>query len=122
MKKTFSYESIIGDLTIVQTKDKITEIIFGKDLKTQYEVEETDLIIKTKDQILEYLEGKRETFDIPYELEGTEFQLKVWKALEKIPYGETRSYKDVAEMIQNPKAYRAVGGANNKNPISIIVP
>ena len=73
-------------------------------------------------QIMEYLEGKRKTFDFPYELSGTDFQKKVWKELCKIPYGETRTYKEIATSIGNPKASRAVGMANNKNPITIVVP
>ncbi len=73
-------------------------------------------------QVREYFDGKRENFDFPYELCGTEFQKKVWKALCAIPYGETCTYKDIATAIGNPKASRAVGMANNKNPITISVP
>lgn len=73
-------------------------------------------------QLQEYFAGKRKTFDFPYELSGTIFQKKVWKALCDIPYGETCSYKDVAIAIGNVKACRAVGMANNKNPISIAIP
>jgi len=73
-------------------------------------------------QIREYLDGKRKTFDFPYEFCGTEFQKKVWNALCAIPYGETCTYKDIATAIGNPKASRAVGMANNKNPITIAVP
>lgn len=64
----------------------------------------------------------RQSFDFPFLLRGTEFQISVWKELCRIPYGETRSYSQIAEAIGNPKACRAVGGANNKNPISIAVP
>lgn len=70
----------------------------------------------------EYFSGKRKSFDLPLEPQGTEFQRKVWNALLEIPYGETRSYKDIAEKIRNPRACRAVGGANNKNPIVILIP
>ena len=73
-------------------------------------------------EVMEYLNGKRKTFDIKYEINGTEFQKKVWKELAKIPYGETRTYKEIAVAVGNPKASRAVGMANNKNPIAIIVP
>lgn len=79
----------------------------------------TDLIYN---EIMEYLNGKRKSFDIKYQMNGTEFQKKVWKELTKIPYGETRTYKEIAVAVGNPKASRAVGMANNKNPISIIVP
>lgn len=73
-------------------------------------------------QLDEYFSGRRKQFDLPLELHGTDFQMRVWKALLAIPYGETRSYKEIAEAIGNPKAVRAVGGANNKNKILILVP
>ena len=71
---------------------------------------------------MEYLDGKRKEFDFPYKMIGTEFQKKVWHALTKIPYGETRTYKEIATAVGNPKASRAVGMANNRNPIFIVVP
>ncbi len=73
-------------------------------------------------QLTDYFSGRRQTFDFPYQLRGTDFQRAVWRELLKIPYGETRSYKDIAQAIGRPKAYRAVGMANNKNPLSIVVP
>lgn len=73
-------------------------------------------------QIKSYLKGKLKKFDIPVEFYGTEFQKKVWEQLLKIPYGSVKSYKDIALAIGKPKGFRAVGGANNKNPIPIIVP
>ena len=83
---------------------------------------ETELIKETYNQLNEYFEKKRRKFDIPIKLHGSEFQNKVWNALCTIPYGETCTYKDIAKKIGNIKAVRAVGGANNKNPIMIIVP
>ncbi len=82
----------------------------------------TDLTDKAYSQLIEYFNGKRKTFDLPYKLNGTDFQKKVWSALCDIPYGETRSYKDIAIAVGNPKASRAIGMANNKNPITVIVP
>lgn len=73
-------------------------------------------------ELSEYFAGTRTTFTVPLHLQGTEFQLKAWNALRSIPYGETRSYSEIAEMIGNPKACRAVGGANNKNPVMLFVP
>jgi O-6-methylguanine DNA methyltransferase len=73
-------------------------------------------------QLLQYFAGERTGFELPLDLYGTAFQLKVWQALTRIPYGETRSYKDIACDIGSPQAVRAVGGANNRNPLSIIVP
>ena len=94
-------------------KIETDEIDFG--IKTEF----TDFVFS---QLQEYFCGKRKTFDFNYELQGTDFQKKVWNALRDIPYGETRTYKDIAIAIGNPKAYRAVGLANNKNPITIVVP
>lgn len=76
----------------------------------------------TRKQLAEYFAGKRTTFDVPLDLMGTEFQLKAWRALCRIPYGTTISYGQQAKNISKPKAFRAVGSANGKNPIPIIVP
>lgn len=73
-------------------------------------------------EVIEYLNGKRRAFTLPLDLKGTDFQLKVWRELLSIPYGETRTYKEIANNIGNPKACRAVGGALNKNPVLIVVP
>lgn len=80
------------------------------------------LLQKTKTELDEYFAGKRKTFDVPLQMEGTDFQKKVWAALCEIPYGETRTYGELAARVGAPKAFRAVGGANHRNPISIIVP
>ncbi len=85
-------------------------------------IKETDLIKTTYVQLMEYFDGKRTTFDVPIRLEGSSFQTKVWEELRKIPYGETRSYGEIAKMVGVPKGARAVGGANHNNPILIIVP
>ena len=81
-----------------------------------------DLNSDIQKQLTEYEKGSRKVFDLPLHLKGTEFQLKVWNALLEIPYGETRSYQQIAQRIGQPKALRAVGGACNRNPIGIIVP
>jgi len=83
---------------------------------------ETPLIKKAALQFGEYFKGKRKSFNLPLTMSGTDFQMKVWNALKKIPYGKTISYGELAAMIGNPKACRAVGMANNRNPIAIIVP
>ncbi len=77
---------------------------------------------ETARQLREYFEGKRKKFDLPIEPEGTEFQRRVWKALLKIPYGETKSYQEIAQEAGSPKGFRAVGMANHKNPIIIVIP
>ena len=78
--------------------------------------------MNTQQQLIEYFSGQRKVFDIPLDFEGTDFQKKVWSALLTIPYGETRSYKQIAQQLGHEKAVRAVGAANGKNPISIIAP
>jgi methylated-DNA-[protein]-cysteine S-methyltransferase len=85
-------------------------------------MQETELIQETAKQLLEYLEGKRTEFSIPLNPKGTEFQKKVWEALQAIPYGQTRSYKQIACNIGNEKACRAIGMANHNNPIMCIIP
>ena len=91
--------------------------------KTQSYVEqETPVLKKTVEELKEYFAGERKNFDIPLAPVGTKFQNQVWAALCTIPYGETRSYKDIAVQIGNEKACRAVGMANNRNPIMIIIP
>lgn len=80
------------------------------------------ILDRAKFQLSEYFNGRLKEFDLPYKLIGTDFQKSVWEYLLKIPYGETRTYKDVAIAIDNPKACRAVGMANNKNPLTILVP
>lgn len=122
------YDFEIGKLAICEENGKI---VLVNVVKTKEDIEEiaknsiqkeTALIKNTKQQLDEYFAGKRKKFDIPIKLDGTDFQIKVWKELLKIPYGETCSYLDIAKRIGNPKASRAVGMANNKNKIIIIVP
>lgn len=84
--------------------------------------QETPFLQNVKQQLEEYFSGTRKSFDIKLAPAGTAFQQSVWQALQKIPYGRTASYKDIAEKIHNSKAFRAVGMANNKNPIAIIIP
>ena len=118
----------IGELAICEENGKI---VLVNVVKTKEDIEEmaknsiqkeTSLIKNTKQQLDEYFAGNRKQFDIPIKFKGTNFQVKVWKELLKIPYGETCSYLDIAKRIGNPKASRAVGMANNKNKIIIIVP
>ncbi|WP_052729812.1 methylated-DNA--[protein]-cysteine S-methyltransferase [Syntrophomonas zehnderi] len=85
-------------------------------------VQETPLQKKAIRQLEEYLAGQRQTFDFAFTAAGTEFQKSVWEALRNIPYGETRSYKQIAQMIGRPNAARAVGMANHRNPIMIVTP
>lgn len=120
MKKYAFYNCEFGILKIGYTDTAVTL------LKKVDQIDEENEPSKVPDdaflEIKEYLDGKRKHFDFFYEFTGTAFQEKVWTALCNIPYGETRSYKDIAVAIGNSKASRAVGMANNKNPISIVVP
>lgn len=80
------------------------------------------MLLQTEQQLMEYFAGERRVFDLPLDFNGTEFQKKVWAALLTIPFGETRSYAEIARQVGSPKAVRAVGAANGRNPISIIAP
>ncbi len=120
------YKFPIGIIGIAEDDNGITNIFFDNDNncidKSNFILMETTLINKTANQLYEYFNHKRKIFDVPLSIHGTEFQNKVWLSLVKIPYGETKSYQDIAKNIGNEKACRAVGNANNKNPICIIIP
>lgn len=123
MGNVFFYETKLGTLGIAETEGKLTYLYFGGEFPAQnYEEQETPLLKEAWKQLREYFEGARQSFDLPLAPVGTEYQQRVWKALQEIPYGETRSYKDIAIASGNGKASRAVGMANNRNPISIIIP
>lgn len=124
MKNVFFYEFEIGTIGIGEYQEKISDIFFSADnIKDKYQIKESPLILEAKKQLKEYFSRRRTSFDLPLVFtKGTDFQKKVWMTLLQIPYGTTISYKKLAEMIANPKGARAVGGANNKNPIPIIVP
>ena len=117
----------LGILGIGATEDEITDLFFEYEIEnikksSNYIIKEITLIKKAASQLFEYLNGKRKKFDLPLLKEGTDFQISVWNELLKIPYGETRSYKDIAIAINNEKAVRAVGMANNRNKIPIFIP
>ena len=123
MENIYFYETIVGPLGINDDGKNIVEILFSKEeVAKDLELKETPLIKATMEQLEEYFQGKRKDFDIPMEARGTEFQKSVWNQLLKVPYGETCSYGEIAKRIGNPKASRAIGMANNRNPISIIIP
>lgn len=111
--------SVIGWLEIVCNENYLLEINFVTEKK---EENKNELVKQTIVQLGEYFKGIRKTFDIPLQVQGTSFQKQVWNALLTIPYGKTASYKDIAVTIKNDKAVRAVGSANGKNKIPIIIP
>lgn len=116
----FSYSFEIGNITIVDDGLGICDVSFEK---IDHIVErETPLIKKTAKELREYFSGKRKIFTITLSINGTEFQKKVWNELQQIPYGETKSYSEIAALVNNPGASRAVGMANNKNRIAILIP
>lgn len=114
--------SPLGELYIFEEDNKIVQISTSYTPAKECKEEMYELLSNTVGQLNEYFAGTRKTFSIPLDMRGTEFQKRVWNALLEIPYGETWSYKQLAEFINNPKAVRAVGGANHNNPIMIIVP
>lgn len=115
-------ESPIGVLTLVAEEQELKEIRFGGEIYKGEEEGETPFLRRVAGELQEYFLGTRREFSISLAPEGTEFQKKVWKALLTIPYGETRSYGEIAGMVGNDKASRAVGMANHKNPIPILIP
>jgi O-6-methylguanine DNA methyltransferase len=119
-------ESPIGPILLAGNEKGLKRLTFLKDKKrieTPADwIENKELFREAAKQLEAYFTGKLESFNLKLAPEGTNFQKSVWKALCKIPYGETRTYKEIAESVGKPKAYRAVGLANNRNPIAIIIP
>lgn len=120
------YNSKIGNICIKADENNLLEVYFTEDNQVSEPDDSSsqpnEIIKETEKQLNEYFSGKRQVFGLPLNPKGTDFRKKVWEKLKTIPYGETRTYKDIAVMIGNPKASRAVGNANNKNPIGIIIP
>jgi len=118
------YESPIGVVEIIGTHEAINSILFSEENKIVnfLQPETPPVLAECYNQLDEYFKGERHEFTFPYQFEGTNFQKIVWNALIKIPYAETGSYKDIAVLIGNEKAIRAVGSANGKNKLSIVIP
>lgn len=115
------YKMPIGIISIEEEDGAIVSLNLVDNVEKE-SIKESPLLKEANKQLLEYFQGIRKKFDLPIKLMGTEFQRKVWEALQRIPYGETKTYGQVAKEIGKIKGARAVGGANNKNPIMIIVP
>jgi methylated-DNA-[protein]-cysteine S-methyltransferase len=131
MMPTLSHLKIsspVGLLTLVASENHIIALLWENDSPARVKLPPTissprhPLLLKARQQLTEYFARKRKNFDLPLAPQGTDFQKKTWKALQTIPWGETRSYADIARKIGSPQACRAVGAANGRNPISIIVP
>src|SRR5215475_7680673 len=111
----------IGPLTLASKEEGLSSLQFGVKIPSDGTVD-TPANQQFIAQLSEYFDGQRTAFDFPIAFEGTPFQMSVWRALLRIPYGETRSYGDIAKEIGKPSAARAVGMANHDNPIAIVVP
>lgn len=120
MLAKISFDTSIGLITLVESDGAITELRFGAEPSGA--AGETPLLSRAREQLLEYLAGARREFDLPLRPEGTDFQMRCWRSLCAIPYGQTISYGEQAARVGNPKACRAVGMANNRNPIPILIP
>jgi methylated-DNA-[protein]-cysteine S-methyltransferase len=121
-------DSPVGELKLVASDKGLAAILWGADdpdrarLHPLAEDPGNRFLVETERQLAAYFAGELKAFTVPLDFKGTEFQKSVWKALLTIPFGETRSYGDIARQIGKPAAFRAVGAASGKNPISIIAP
>lgn len=123
MKNLFFYSSGLGKIGMAENGNAITNLYFQSEaIPRDAVIYETDLLKEAGRQLQAYFSGKLRVFNLPLAPNGTAFQLRVWQSLQTIPYGETRSYQEIAQSIGNKKACRAVGQANNRNPIPIIIP
>ena len=122
MQKTVN--TVMGWIRIQESRGRVIRLEFVNISNDEINQagDDSPLLTEAFRQLEEYFRGERKNFDLPLELHGTDFQRRVWQELLKIPYGETVSYKNIAERVGNPYAARAVGMANNKNPIPIIIP
>jgi len=120
--------SPVGKLKLVASANALVAVLWEKERPNRVRLDTAKLdrhhpiLLETERQLREYFAGARSQFELPLELRGSEFQNKVWRALTEIPFGQTISYSDLAKTIGSPKASRAVGAANGKNPLSIVIP
>jgi methylated-DNA-[protein]-cysteine S-methyltransferase len=119
--KVAYYKSPIGVLKVTATGEQIISVLF-LDSNPEKESDESPVVNNCIQQLDEYFKHQRQKFDLPLAPQGTSFQKQVWEKLLEIPYGRTSSYLEIARRIGNPKSIRAVGSANGKNPIVIIIP
>ncbi|MCK4080420.1 methylated-DNA--[protein]-cysteine S-methyltransferase [Acinetobacter radioresistens] len=129
MKLAMQYmDSPVGRLRLIANEKALVAVLWENEQPKRIQLAELvvepehPVLLQVRQQLEEYFEGNRQRFDIPLDFAGTEFQKLVWTELLKIPYGQTRSYGQIAQAIGRPKAMRAVGAANGRNPISIIAP
>ena len=112
----------VGKIIVMADDEAVTHIEFSAKYRPAGKPQLNAILTRAQKQLAEYFAGKREEFDLPLKLEGTAFQRKVWKALVKIPFGQTRTYGQIAKTVKSPAASRAVGAACGRNPLPIVVP
>lgn len=126
MRHTLQLDTPVGTMTVTASECSIVEVRFCTEPPVGSlpcsEAEAPELLRQAARELKEYFAGERQRFTVPLAPQGSEFQKKVWDALQTIPYGETRTYKDIAIQIGHNLSYRAVGMANNRNPIAILIP
>lgn len=121
-------ETLLGEICIITTSDKVTDILLFKEdwqtyLEKNTQIRRGSLLGRQViTQLQEYLAGSRQAFDLPLHIEGTAYRMKVWEELRKIGYGQVASYQDIADRIGNPKSVRAIGQANKSNRLPIVIP
>lgn len=121
-------ESPVGKLKLVASSNALVAVLWEQERRNRVKLDaiyfdpQHPILLETERQLTEYFSSERSEFDLPLQPDGTEFQKKVWQALREIPFGQTRSYLELARAVGSSKAFRAVGIANGKNPLSIVVP
>lgn len=123
MKSRLTVSSPVGELILTEENSRITRLCLpGVFPPEEFREQRTPLLIQAEQELMEYFAGKRKAFDLPLSPAGTAFQQRIWQELEKIPYGEVITYGELARRAGNPKACRAAGQANHRNPIAVLIP
>jgi methylated-DNA-[protein]-cysteine S-methyltransferase len=122
MKSVHFVQTPLGVWTLKETDGALTELRFSEHVEADERLRATPVLRQAEHELAEYFAGKRKAFTVPLSLKGTAFQQAVWDALLRIPYGEMRTYSEIAKQVGNPKAARAVGMANHQNPLPVFCP
>lgn len=118
----YLFETSLGTMGLEEEEGALVRLRLPGQPMPRIASRPTPLLLRGEQQLVEYLEGRRRDFDLPLAPKGTPFQQRVWAALRDIPWGETRTYRDIARAVDCPKGFRAVGMANNRNPLPIFIP
>ena len=122
MTEFWMFESPVGTIALAAEEEALVRLYLPNTPTPRLMPHKTPLMEWAEGQLMEYFRGERQSFDLPVAPQGTEFQTRVWQALREIPYGQTRSYGEIARQIGSPKGFRAVGMANHRNPLPILIP